>query len=110
MLSRCRHHRRSRHRLMKLLIIPVILSIILFFTASNWKRSALVQGTASSARLFCIILSTHPTHERFVYMSNKTWGSRCDHTAIVRYRRLQNPDDGKFIVHHRSSFFSVVSF
>lgn len=97
MLSRCAR-RRSRQRVIRWFIIAVILSITLLLIRANPKRTALVTGNISSARLFCVVLSTHSTHERFVYMSNITWLKRCDSTAIVRYKRSENRDDGKFIL------------
>jgi hypothetical protein len=29
-------------------------------------------------------------------MSNKTWAKQCDRMGIVKYRKLQETDDGKF--------------
>lgn len=110
MLSRCAR-RRSRQRVIRwFTTIAATLLIILLFIRSNPKRTAIVKGNASSARLFCVILSTHSTHERFVYTSNITWLKRCDSTAILRYRRSDNRDDGKFISIHRSELLEVMSF
>ena len=101
MLSRC-VRRRSRQRAIRWFIIAATLLIILLFIRSNPKRTAIVKGNASSARLFCVILSTHSTHERFVYINNITWLKRCDSTTIIRYRKSENRDNGKFISIHRS--------
>lgn len=49
----------------------------------------------SNPRLFCVLVQTQLTQERFVYLSNITWATRCHKIGIVRYRRMHRPDEGK---------------
>jgi len=90
--------RRSRIRFVKFLITLGIFLIISFIIRSNSITTTTVTSKENAdPRLFCVIVNTHSTHEQFVYMNNITWAKHCHKIGIVRYRRLQNPDDGKLI-------------
>ena len=56
-----------------------------------------VNRDESSSRLFCVLIQTQPTQERFLYVSNITWARNCYKISIIRYKKLQRPDEGKLI-------------
>ncbi len=87
--------RRFLQRFLKFLIILAILIIISFLVSSDRKLTIISNRNNSLPRLYCILLNTQSTHERFIYMSNKTWAKQCDRMGIVKYRKLQETEDGK---------------
>ncbi len=87
---------RRRYRVLKFLITLAILLIISLLIRSDRKSTPISNRNNSLSRLFCIVLNTQSTHERFIYMINKTWAKQCDRIEIIKYRKLQEADEGKF--------------
>jgi hypothetical protein len=94
MLYRCAR-RRSRNNFALFLIILGGFLLISFIIRSDPKATAVTSNEDSEPRLFCVLVQTQPTQERFIYLSNLTWAKHCHKIGIVRYRRLQIFDDGK---------------
>jgi hypothetical protein len=89
--------RRSRNLFVKFLVTLSIFLIISFIIHSDSITITVITNRKdANPRLFCILLNTHSTHEQFVLMNNITWAKRCYRIGIVRYKRLQTFDDGKF--------------
>ncbi|CAF0970861.1 unnamed protein product [Adineta ricciae] len=45
------------------------------------------------SRLYCILVHTHSSHERFIQLSNLTWGKNCYKIGVARFRKVQKSDD-----------------
>lgn len=93
-----RIRRRFRNRFVKFLITFCCFLIILFIIHFKSNPRKVINLKNADPRLFCVLLNTHSTHERFIYINNITWGKRCHKIGIVRYRRLPKSDEGKFII------------
>lgn len=89
--------RRSRNLFVKFLITLGIFFIISFIIRSDLVTTTVTSKKDADPRLFCVLLNTHSSHERFIYMNNITWGKHCHKIDIVIYRKLQQPDDSKLI-------------
>lgn len=107
-----RIRRRLRNLSSKFLIILSLFFILSFIIRSD-RTTSLIKSERNhlQPRLYCILLNTHSTHERFVYANNITWGKRCDKIGIIRYRRLSKDDEGKLIKINliKTLFFSRIS-
>jgi hypothetical protein len=95
--------RRSRQFFVKFLIILGIFIILSFLIRSRSNKTTILTRKESPPRLFCVLINTRSTHERFAYMSNITWAKNCHKIGIIRYRRLQGSDNGKLNGFHMTT-------
>ncbi|CAF3005026.1 unnamed protein product [Rotaria sp. Silwood2] len=89
--------RRFRNRFITFLTILGIFLIISFIIRTDPIIITNINTKDIKARLFCVLVHTHSTHEEFIYLNNITWAKHCHKISIVRYKRLQTPDEGKLI-------------
>jgi hypothetical protein len=105
MLYICRR-RHSRNRFVTFLTIFGAFLIISLIIRSGPIITETTNRKDASPRLFCILIHTHSTHERFIHLSNITWAKHCHKIGIARFRRVQSPDDGK-LTESSGTFYKI---
>lgn len=98
--------RRFRNRFFTFLVILSLFFTISLIIPSDPIIAAFTGRTDNNPRLYCVILLTHPTHEKYVHVNNITWGKNCHRTGIVRYTRSKIADTGK-LIHRLESCISI---
>ncbi|UJR27468.1 hypothetical protein I4U23_008755 [Adineta vaga] len=94
MLYVCRRRRISRHRYVLCFIILsfLFISYLIIHSDSNIIEE-IANRYDNHSRLYCILIHSHSSHERFIQLSNLTWAKNCYRIAVARFRRIQRSDD-----------------
>ena len=101
----CKRRRRySRHRyFLFLLTLSFLFILSLIFRSDRTIISEIANLYNNHSRLYCILVHTHSSHERFIQLSNLTWGKNCYKIGVARFRKVQKSDDGRRPVAHEFS-------
>ncbi|CAF2059422.1 unnamed protein product [Rotaria magnacalcarata] len=89
--------RRFRNRFVAFLTTIVICSIISFILGSNPKIITNARNITNieklGSRLFCVLVHTKPTHEKFLNFTDITWTKGCHKIIVVRHKQLPTSDN-----------------
>ncbi|CAF3990750.1 unnamed protein product, partial [Rotaria magnacalcarata] len=89
--------RRFRNRFVAFLTTIVICSIISFILGSNPKIITNARNITNieklGSRLFCVLVHTKPTHEKFLNFTDITWTKGCHKIIVVRHKPLPTSDN-----------------